>query len=111
MSMVEPKAWHDWLAEDELAFIKRFVMMSGSLKALAGAYGVTYPTIRLRLDRLIQKLQLIDDQQITSDYERLLRTKFAEGRLDAGTLKSLLHAYRKELESRNDLPDSHRRSD
>ena len=90
--------WTGWLAEDELAFIRRFVVMSGSLKALAEAYGVTYPTIRLRLDRLIQKLQIIEDQQITSDFERLLRAKFADGSFDAETLKALLSAHRKQLE-------------
>ena len=94
------KRWTDWLAEDELAFIRRFVVMSGSLKALAKAYGVTYPTIRLRLDRLIQKLQIVEDQQITSDFERLVRAKFADGRIDAETLKAILGAYREELEDR-----------
>ena len=95
----DKRTWTEWLAEDELAFIKRFVLMSGSLKALAEAYGVTYPTIRLRLDRLIQKLQIIDDQQITDDFERLLRAKFAEGKLDADTLKSLLREHRRALET------------
>jgi hypothetical protein len=33
------------------------VLRSGSLKDLATAYGVTYPTIRLRLDRVIERLQ------------------------------------------------------
>ena len=27
-----------------------------------GAYGVTYPTVRLRLDRLIQKIRLTEEQ-------------------------------------------------
>ena len=34
-------------------FIKKFLLASGSLKEVAGLYGVTYPTVRLRLDRLI----------------------------------------------------------
>ena len=41
-----------------LSFIKKFVLASGSLKEVAGIYGVTYPTVRLRLDRLIQKIRL-----------------------------------------------------
>ena len=48
----------DWimqLEEEDLAFIKNFVLASGSLKEIAGIYGVTYPTVRLRLDKLIQK--------------------------------------------------------
>ena len=39
----------------------RFVLASGSLKEVAGGYGVTYPTVRLRLDRLIQKIHLSED--------------------------------------------------
>ena len=98
--MTNPRpGWIDWLCEDELAFIKRFVLMSGSLKALAQAYGVTYPTIRLRLDRLIQKLQVIEDQRISTDLERLVRAKFVDGKIDAETLKAILDVYRKEQES------------
>ena len=51
----------DWLAgldEEDLGFIRKFVLASGSLKEVAQLYGVTYPTVRLRLDRLIQKIRL-----------------------------------------------------
>ena len=51
----------EWLAsldEEDVSFIKKFVLASGSLKEVAGIYGVTYPTVRLRLDRLIQKIRL-----------------------------------------------------
>lgn len=50
----------EWLAsldEEDVSFIKKFVLASGSLKEVAGIYGVTYPTVRLRLDRLIQKIR------------------------------------------------------
>ncbi len=49
-----------WLAkldEEDVAFIKRFVLSSGSLKEMARQYEVTYPTVRLRLDRLIDKIK------------------------------------------------------
>lgn len=45
------------LAEPELEFVYRLVLASGSLKDLAEAYGVSYPTIRVRLDRLIERLR------------------------------------------------------
>ena len=41
----------EWLAsldEEDVSFIKKFVLASGSLKEVAGIYGVTYPTVRLR---------------------------------------------------------------
>lgn len=36
-------------------------MASGSLKEIAKEYDVTYPTVRLRLDRLIQKIKVCDE--------------------------------------------------
>jgi hypothetical protein len=90
--------WTDLLSEEDLAFLKRFVLASGSLKELAQAYGISYPTVRLRLDRLIAKVRVLDDARVTSRFERVLRAQFAEGRLDGETLKSLLAAHRKEME-------------
>ena len=52
--------WMAGLEEEDVTFIKRFVLSSGSLKEMAAEYGVTYPTVRLRLDRLIQKIRLED---------------------------------------------------
>ena len=51
----------DWLSaleDEDLVFVKKFLLASGSLKEMARQYGVTYPTVRLRLDRLIQKIQI-----------------------------------------------------
>lgn len=85
--------WIDLLEEEDLGFIKRFILFSGSLKDLATAYNVTYPTLRLRLDRLIAKITVLDNQKIEDDHERLLRALFAEGKLDAASFKQLLHTY------------------
>jgi len=91
------KSWTDFLSEEDLAFVKRFVLASGSLKEIARAYGITYPTVRLRLDRLIGKIQVVDDQQITSPFERVARAQYAEGKIDGHTLKLLLQAHREEM--------------
>ena len=50
--------WMSELEEEDVAFLKNFLLCSGSLKEIAGLYGVTYPTVRLRLDRIIQKVRL-----------------------------------------------------
>ena len=76
-----------------MAFIKRFILSSGSLKDLATAYSVSYPTLRLRLDRLIAKISVLDNQKIEDDHERLLRALFAEGKIDAASFKQLLQTY------------------
>jgi hypothetical protein len=96
------KSWVDYLSEEDLAFVKRFVLASGSLKELAQAYAITYPTVRLRLDRLIAKIQVVEDQQVASEFEKLLRVQFADGKLDAASFKRLLSAYHEEREDRHD---------
>jgi hypothetical protein len=94
--------WIDHLDDEDLAFVKRFVLASGSLKELAAAYDITYPTVRLRLDRLIEKIKILDDQEILSDFERVLRASFAEGKIELETLKLLLKEHRREMEGRRE---------
>ena len=94
--------WLDNLEEEDLAFIRRFILASGSLKELAGAYGVSYPTVRLRLDRLIEKIKIYEDLSPASAFEKRLRAAFSDGRLDAYTMKSLLQAHQEDLEAQND---------
>jgi len=96
------KAWIDFLSEEDISFVKRFILASGSLKKMAEAYGVTYPTIRLRLDRLIGKIQIVDDQQQVSNFERLARAQYADGKIDVETLKLLLKAHREEVEGNHE---------
>lgn len=90
-------AWMAQLESEDLAFIKRFVLASGSLKAVAEEYGVTYPTVRLRLDRLIQKIEIAD--RIDEDpYIALIKRMTVSDKLDFDTAKVLISAYRKQKE-------------
>src|SRR6266516_7204814 len=96
MVETEERRWTDFLEEEDLAFVKRFILFSGSLKDLASAYEVSYPTLRLRLDRLIEKIKILENQKIEDRYERLLRAQFVDGKLDASTFKQLLSAYQQQ---------------
>ena len=91
------KHWMEFLADEDLAFLKRFVLASGSLKETARAYAISYPTIRLRLDRLIEKIKIFDSQEIVSEFERVLRAQYAEGKLELETMRTLLEAHRREM--------------
>ncbi|MDB6059640.1 MAG: hypothetical protein JWO95_3484 [Verrucomicrobiales bacterium] len=90
---IERPLWLDQLEEEDLAFIKRFILLSGSLKDLGDIYNVSYPTLRLRLDRLIEKIKILDSQKIEDNFERLLRAQFAAGKLEASAFKQLLATY------------------
>lgn len=89
--------WIDLLDDEDLAFLKRFVLASGSLKDLAAAYGISYPTVRLRLDRLIAKIQVFDSHQPMDEFERTIRGLHVDGKLDAQTLKTLLTLHRRDV--------------
>jgi hypothetical protein len=78
-------SWFERLDDEDRAFLKRFTLASGSLKAIAAEYGISYPTVRLRLDRLIEKIRIYDDRDIQS-----------EGKLDMQTLKELLAVHERE---------------
>jgi hypothetical protein len=90
-------AWVNQLEPEDLAFIKRFVLASGSLKELAEAYDITYPTVRLRLDRVIEKIRIFDSRKIDSEFEKTLRASHVDGKIDLDTLRRLLAAHRKEM--------------
>jgi hypothetical protein len=95
--------WIDRLSDEDRSFIKRFLLASGSLKAVAAEYGISYPTVRLRLDRLIEKIKVFDDSQISSEFERTLRSLYAEGKVDIETMKRLLTHHREELDAVQEL--------
>ena len=87
----------DWMAgleEEDTAFIRNFILSSGSLKEVAALYGVTYPTVRLRLDRLIQKIQ-IGEQEGADPYVSLVKRLAVNDKLDFDTAKLLIQAYKK----------------
>jgi hypothetical protein len=94
----DPRAWLEHLGDEDLMFVKRFVLASGSMKDLARAYGISYPTVRLRLDRLIQKIEVLEAHQPASPFERRLRLLHAEGRVDLETLKTLLQEHQRALD-------------
>lgn len=94
-----------WLAaldEEDWQFLRRFVLTSGSLKELAADYGVSYPTIRARLDRLIAKVRAAEDPRIHDPFERKLRLLVADMKLPAALAKELLHAHRQALQRRHE---------
>lgn len=87
--------WMSGLEDEDLVFIKKFILASGSLKEVAGQYGVTYPTVRLRLDRLIQKIQLAE-HTAEEPYIALVKRLAVNDRLDFDTAKLLITEYKKQ---------------
>ena len=90
-----------WMAEmdaEDLEFAKKFLLSSGSLKEVAALYGVSYPTVRLRLDRLIQKIRPTETAE-TDPYVSLVKRLAVDDKLDFDTAKILITEYRKTKEA------------
>ena len=87
--------WMAQLDDEDVSFIKKFILASGSLKEVAGMYGVTYPTVRLRLDRLIQKIE-IGEREGEEPYIALIKRLAVNDKLDFDTAKILINEYKKQ---------------
>ena len=48
------------LAAEKQAFVKEFVECSGSLKEMAARMGLSYPTVRNKLDEIIEDLKKLE---------------------------------------------------
>jgi len=87
----------DWmlnLEDEDVTFIKKFLLASGSLKEMATQYDVTYPTVRLRLDKLIQKIQISEDTA-NEPYVALVKRLALSDKIDFDTAKILISEYKK----------------
>lgn len=87
----------DWLTEldnEDITFMRNFILSSGSLKEIAVMYGVTYPTVRLRLDRLIQRIQ-VSNEQGNDPYIAMIKKMAINEKIDLDTAKILINEYRK----------------
>jgi hypothetical protein len=86
--------WMANLEDEDITFIKKFLQASGSLKEMARQYGVTYPTVRLRLDKLIQKIQIGEDSA-NEPYIALIKRLAVSEKVDFDTAKILIAEYKK----------------
>lgn len=94
MSIEVVPEWMVNLDDEDVSFIKKFILASGSLKEIAKEYKVTYPTVRLRLDKLIQKIQINEDIS-NEPYIALIKRMAINDKLDFDTAKILINEYKK----------------
>jgi hypothetical protein len=77
------------LSEEDLTFILDFVKCSGSLKEMAARQKVSYPTLRNRLNELIEAIDNIELQHMGSKEEILKLLE--EGKITAKEAAKMLH--------------------
>ena len=93
MADKEIPIWLSELSEEDYQFVKRFLLASGSLKEVAQQYDISYPTVRLRLDRLIEKIMVLDKAKDETPFKRLIRVLVADGVLDHAIAKRILKEH------------------
>ena len=88
----------DWflkLEREDQEFVKQLVKASGSLKELAKIYQVSYPTVRVRLNKIIQHIDLIE-QQAKSSFETKIMEMVINDELPLNLAKKILADYQEE---------------
>ena len=81
--------WMLALEPEDAAFLKNFVLKSGSLKDIARLYQVSYPTV------LIQKIELADQQE-EEPFTAFIKGLAVDSRIDVETAKLIIDKYEKE---------------
>lgn len=89
--------WILALEQEDATFLKNFVLKSGSLKEIAKLYEVSYPTVRLRLDKLIQKIE-ISARQEDEPFQTFIKGLAVDSKIDLETAKLIIDKYKKEKE-------------
>ncbi len=84
------------LPREDLDLITRLTLQSGSLKALAKSYGVSYPTIRARLDRTIERLQGVMEGRTPDPLSDLLADLVARGELTRSSANAIRDTARRD---------------
>lgn len=82
------------LPREDLDLVAELVLRSGSLKDLAAAYGVSYPTIRGRLDRVIERLKASMAGQKPDPLTELLARLVERGEISPSTARTVREVAR-----------------
>lgn len=80
---------------EDISFIKNFILSSGSLKEVAKIYDVSYPTVRLRLDKLIQKIKLSGNKQ-DEPFITFVKGLAVDSKIELETAKLIIEKYNSE---------------
>jgi len=86
---------------EDLDFVVQFVLASGSLKEMARLHGVSYPTIRASLDRVIATLQDRIKGLRPDPLTDFLAGLLERGEIKPGVARTIRELHRRSLEQEN----------
>jgi hypothetical protein len=57
------------LRYEDQVFVSEFVRSHGSIKYMEKAFGISYPTVKNRLNKIVQQLQLVEVEHVSAHDE------------------------------------------
>jgi hypothetical protein len=95
-------AWTRILNEEDWQLLKRFLLASGSLKDLASEYEISYPTVRARLDRIIEKVRAADQPGSEDEFKLYVRSLVIDAHLPAAMARELIRRHESSKRERSE---------
>ncbi|WP_214811499.1 DUF2089 family protein [Exiguobacterium sp. s127] len=92
MDRNEVPPWVLALEQEHLEFIRKFVLNSGSLKDMAVAYQVSYPTVRTKLNQLIQRIESVQEDDV--EFVNMIKNLVIDERISLDVAKVIIDKYR-----------------
>ncbi len=59
------------LAAEDQVFIMAFIKNDGSIKEMEGTFGISYPTVKNRLNRIANQLQFVENVAVSAKEETI----------------------------------------
>ncbi|MFK0524318.1 DUF2089 family protein [Paenibacillus illinoisensis] len=98
MDIKDVPNWVLALENEDMEFIRKFVLNSGSLKEIAKIYEVSYPTVRIKLDRLIEKIK-VNEAEENEDFIKFIKNLSIDDRISVDDAKLIIQKYKQERKS------------
>lgn len=78
------------LSREQLLFLETFLRQRGVIKDVEEALGISYPTVRGRLDDLLQTLGLTEEREQERERRREILRDLSEGKIGAEEAMAML---------------------
>ncbi|WP_413465988.1 DUF2089 family protein [Metabacillus litoralis] len=99
MNREDVPEWILSLDVESLEFIRKFILNSGSLKEVAKIYGVSYPTVRAKLDKLIKKVEL-NSKKEDVEFINMIKNLVIDERVSLDVAKVIIEKYKSEKDDK-----------
>ena len=77
------------LDDDDMQFLMEFLRSRGNIKEVQSRLDISYPTVKGKLDKLLKKLGLYEEEKVTINKEEILE-KLEKGEIKAEEAVKLL---------------------